>query len=332
MAARGDHHTLMIEEGVFRSYLPSDLEDAVCKYLDQFASVTLFEDLPPGPVSRHIQQIFEEHIFIEDPSSGPTTEQVWTMGTKTPPSVVEMSIATAVLYHGVRTNCAAAAQHPGDWTECYELSPREVTRTLLSLDWTCAGCLDHSVLSAVKYIARLSALLGLKLVLPRSTWLHRGSPLRPSLHWAALLPSRTHIRSDDLLSDLRVHASNLESLSFWMLRRPLTFVGPSCSFVTTVHDCFFLTLTTNRARANAFSMAHVSARSFFEGLAALPGITMIAESDPSASDGETRASPRDEDPGRAASSTEQHPPSSPDSGTCCPDVDCPSSSSEWEGV
>ena len=255
------------------------------------------------------------------------------MGTKTPPSVVEISIASAVLYHGVRTACATAAQYPGNWAECYELSPREVTRTLLSLDWTCAGRLDLTVLSAVKYIARLAAFFGLQLVLPRSTWLQGGSLLRPALHWAAFLPSRTHIRSNDLLSDLRVHASNLESLSFWMLQRPLAFVGPSFSLTSTVRDCFFMTLTMDRARANAFSMAHVSARSFFEGLAALPGITRIAESEIPTSDGETRASTHAEDPGLAASSTDQHPPSSPDSGTRCPEVDCPSSSSsEWEGV
>ena len=333
MTARGGHHTRAIEEGIFRSYLSSDIEEAVCSYLDQYASVTLFEDLPPGPVSRHIQQIFEEHIFIQDPSGGPSVEQVLNMGTKTPPSVVEISIAAAVLYHGVRAKCALAAQR-STWTDCYEISPMEVVGALLSLDWTCAGCFDNSVLSAVRYVARIAVFPGMKLVLPRSTWLQRNSLLFPALHWAAFLPSRTHIPAVALLSDLRSHASNLESLSAWFLQRPLTFVGPSCSLVTTVHDCFFLTLTMGRSRANTFSMAHVSARSCFEGLAALPGVTMIAESGRSASDEETRASTRDEDPGLSPPGTDQRPPSpsSAASGNSCQEMDLPSPVSEWGEV
>ena len=100
-----------------------------------------------------------------------------------------------------------------------------------------------------------------------------------------------------------------------MLDRPLTFVGPSVSLVTTVHDCFFLTLTSLSACANSFSMALVSGDSFFDGLAALPGVVSIADSDHSDSDVEAAASLRNDDPGNEC------PPE---------DLILSSSASEWE--
>ena len=164
----------MIEEGVFRIYLPTLIDEAMCEFLDQNADVVSVEDLPQGRIKRHIQQIFEEHIFIADPSRGLTVERVLTLGAKTPPSVVEISIASAVLYHATRTKCALAAQYSRDWADCYELTPNEVTNTLLSMDWTCAGQLGPDVFSAVKFIAKLSVSLGPKLILPRSTWIQPG--------------------------------------------------------------------------------------------------------------------------------------------------------------
>ena len=297
---RGDHHSQIIEEGVFRSYLPVQPEEDMLHFLDQYPDALTPDDLPDGTQKRRIQRIFDDHIFIGDNSPGPTVERILSLGTKTPPSLVELSIATAVLYHGVRHKCVLSAHDSQHWTDSYELDPREVANALLLLDWTCAGFVDNTTLPAVKYIARLSTSLGLKLVLPRETWLQEDLLFRPAIHWAAFLPFRTHIPPADLFWDLRTYAGNLESLSFWMLDRPLSFVGPGTRLLTTVLDCFLLTLTTMRASANAFGLAHVSGTSFFEGLAASPGVVSIAQSDSdtrdrSISGSDTRASNRDGD-------------------------------------
>ena len=69
--------------------------------------------------------------------------------------------------------------------------------------------------------------------------------------------------------------------------------------MTTALDCFLQTIANIRASANTFNLAVISGNSFFDGLAALPGLVSIAQSGLSESETETRASNRDENPGNA---------------------------------
>ena len=88
------------------------------------------------------------------------------------------------------------------------------------MGWTCAGRLGVDTLPAIKFIARLSTSLGVKLIMSWETWIPTDPYFRPILQWAAFLPVRTRIPNDALLWGLRAHSGNLESLSFWMLERP----------------------------------------------------------------------------------------------------------------
>ena len=155
-----------------------------------------------------------------------------------------------------------SAHRSKHWADSYALGTRDVDNALLLLDGTCAGYLNDTTPPAVRYIARLSTSLGAKLVLPMETWLQEGPFFRTVLHWDALLPISTHTPSVDLIWGIRTYAGNVESLSFWMRDRPLTFVGPGARFATALLGFFLLTLTSMRASANAFGLTHISGSSF----------------------------------------------------------------------
>ena len=282
---------------------------------DQYPGELTPDDLPEGAHKRRIRQIFDERIFTGGNFPGPTVERILSLGARTPPSLVELSISTAAIYRGVRQKCVLSAQNSQHLADSYELDPREVANPLVHIDWTCAGFLDNTTFPAISFVARLSTSLGPKLVTPREIWLQEDPYFRPVLYWDAFLPVRTHIPASDLIWDLRTYASNPESLSFWILGRPMALVGPGARLATAVLDCFLLTLTTVWASANAFGLSMISGAAFFEGLAALSGVVSIAQSesgrtDRSVSETETRSPNRDGGPGNAPFPTDLIAPSS----------------------
>ena len=212
------------------------------------------------------------------------------MGTPQPPSVVELFLAAVCLQPGTRAECIRSAETGFVRTDCYELSFVELLDTLRVLDWTCVGAVGSSPSSAVRFLAALAHSLGMRVLMPRATWVRPTSPVDASLHFAAYLPSRAHLASASLLSDLRLFPCSLSSFSAWVLSRPLTFVGPGVSLSSTVRECFLFALAGLRANANSFRLRSLSPLSFLDGLAALPGIVSVVGSEFSTSLADTTGS------------------------------------------
>ena len=274
-----EHLWTIIQHGVFRSYLPNLFEEEVSAFLNTHPQASTPGDLPPGRWTRMILREFDRHCYTEITMGAPQVERTNLTRRDHPPSVAELFIATAVAYFGTERECVRAAALPYSGNDCYPPLPAELARTLLDMNWTCTGLLEDSVLPTLSLIARASRLAGLQLLLPRQTWSGAPDPFLPFLHWGAHLPTRNHIPDSSYFDDFRCFPGNLASLSCWLLARWVRFSGPSCSCVLPLGTAILLALTHARAAARSPSIGTVFATNFFNGLAALPGLTAIMDED-----------------------------------------------------
>ena len=250
-----------IEGGVYLSYLSTPLEDSLTQILTNNPAATHPLDLPPGPERDFLIQFFEDHFFTPSILSPPTIVRVLAMGARTPPSAVELFMATSAAFYGLSQACLSAAPTNVVWAQQFDVFPAEVADVLRSMHWSCAGRLDLAVLPAVSYMARLALARDLRVVAPRSSW-PSGSAPHPLPMWETVMPHRRHVSCGDLLDDFRTTPSHLESFSLWLVGRPMVLAGPFATLSGTIADCFLMALTHHRAMVTAPSMCDIHTAGF----------------------------------------------------------------------
>ena len=116
------------------------------------------------------------------------------------------------------------------------------------------GAFGSSALPAIPFLASLARPLGVRILMPRETWIRAEPSFDASLHFAAALPARARLASKSLLSDIRLFSCSLSSFSSWILSRPLTFVGPGVVLPSAVRECFLFALAGVRAGSNSYRL------------------------------------------------------------------------------
>ena len=116
-----------IEDGVFRRYISTRVEQAIKNLLTNQSDISSAEDLPADRLKKIILIEFgNKYIYLGDPP----IERTLTHGPRPPPSVVELFLATSVIYHAInseyfrtatlrRRGADRLALSPRWWLKCY---------------------------------------------------------------------------------------------------------------------------------------------------------------------------------------------------------------------
>ena len=233
-----------IQSGVYLSYLLTSDDDLIFETLLTHPDINDWEELPAGRARSLLQAISRGHFFAPCTISHHTVARTLAMSPRSPPSAVELFLATATLYHGFHHAFISAAPTHHLRTESYDLSPMDILPILLATNERCVGHLDTYVIPVVQFIASIAIHRGVFITAPRSSWPSSTTgPFRPPI-WASALSFRRRIPRDALLAEFRPSPSCMESFPRWVLGRPLVIDGPFASVSGTVRDCFLRSQTT----------------------------------------------------------------------------------------
>ena len=252
----------LIQSGVYYSYLTTTLEENISDLLEEFPTATRPQDLPRGRVRSTLQVEFQRHFHTPCILSPPTIARVLAMGQRRDPSPVELFMATAAVYYGTQQACRAAAPNLTNWTQQFDISPRELVHVLMTMHWSAAGMYEDRCLPTVSFIARVALRRGLIIRAPRSSWPSGPPETQTAPAWSVAYNLRRHVPRDSLMDSFRTNPSHLESFSLWLVNRPLVLAGPFASHSSTFADIFLITLTHERAAAMKTKLSTILAAGY----------------------------------------------------------------------
>ena len=226
------------KEGVFRSYAPTGIEQEIKNFLTTQRAISSVEELPAGRLKEIILIEFEKHIFIGLDLDHPPIEWVPIYGLRPPPSVVELFLATSVIYDAINSEYIRTVPNRRRGADRLAPSPQVVAEMLLVMNETYDGAVGHSPFPAIQFISRAARALGAVIIPPATfgylnrhltTQCYNGRPfypLGPTLGrlscWAISVPSP--------------ETSNLRH--GWILDVPRLRAEPCCGRFSSMQESF----------------------------------------------------------------------------------------------
>ena len=145
-----------IQSGVYISYLTTTLEGQISDTLDDCPQATRPTGLPLGPARTFLCNDFGRHFYTPCIPTHPTIARVLAMGSRRPPSPLELLMAAESAYRGSQQACLSSAPELAILAQRYDISPRALDPILMTTHWSCDGLYDATFLPTVPYIARLA--------------------------------------------------------------------------------------------------------------------------------------------------------------------------------